>query len=168
MSDFPQGGGAASLAPPCIDLIDLARRLPDPEGTKYPYDLVAIDGHTAFVAGQIPKQNGTLAHVGKVGAEVRVNDAVDAARICAEQSLSWINHSAGGLGNLRRILRLTCYVAHDETFADISAIADGASIWLINALGDRGRHARSVIGVKSLPRNAPVLIEVTASLLSPR
>ncbi len=147
------------------DLAQVARDLPAPEGTIYPYDLVAIDGNTAYVAGQISKRNGTLPHVGKVGQDVCANDAISSARICAEQALAWLNHSAGGLENLNRILRLTCYVAHDDTFENISAVADGASNFLIETLGDQGRHARAVIGVKSLPRNAPVLIEITASLL---
>ncbi len=148
-----------------FDLAEVARGLPAPEGTKYPYDLVTIDGQTVYLAGQIPKQNGRLAHIGKVGREVCVEDAITSARICAQQALAWLHHSAGGLENLRRILRLTCYVAHDDAFEDISAVADGASTFLIETLGDQGRHARSVIGVRSLPRNAPVLVEVTASLL---
>jgi len=150
-----------------IDFADVARRLPAPEGTKYPYDLVAVDDRTAYLAGQIPKRDGQLAVEGRVGREVGLKEATKAACVCAEQALAWLNHSGGGLENLRRILRLTCYVAHDDGFVDISAVADGASNYLIETLGDRGRHTRSVVGVRSLPRNAPVLVEVTASLLSP-
>lgn len=149
------------------DLAAVAGRLPMPEGTQYPYELVIIDGTTAFLAGQIPKQAGQLAVIGKVGMDVSCAEAATAARICAEQALAWLNHSAGGLENLKRILRLTCYIAHEDGFQDISAVADGASTYLIDMLGDQGRHTRSVVGVKSLPRNAPVLVEVTASLLSP-
>ncbi|WP_417599176.1 RidA family protein [Pararhodobacter oceanensis] len=152
------------VTPDMPDIARLARSLPVPEGTVYPYELVSIEGNTAFVAGQIAKRDGALAHVGRVGAETDPETAVASARICAEQALAWLNHSAGGLDNLRRILRMTCYVAHDDTFQDISRVADGASNYLIEALGDAGRHVRAVIGVKSLPRNAPVLIEVTAAL----
>ncbi|MBR9862185.1 MAG: RidA family protein [Rhodobacteraceae bacterium] len=148
-------------------LNSIIKNLPKPEGTKYPYDLVTIEGHTAYVAGQIPKKDRGLAYVGAVGAGISVRDAVDAARICAQQAMSWLHHSAGGLENLNRLLRVTCYVAHDDSFQDISAVADGASNCLIDALGTKGRHTRSVIGVKSLPRNAPVLIEVTAALKRP-
>ncbi len=145
----------------------VAECLPKPEGTKYPYELVTVEGQTAYLAGQIPKRNGRLAIEGRVGREVSLGDAAAASRICAEQALAWLNKSAGGLGNVKRILRMTCYVAHDDDFEDISAVADGASNYLIDMLGDQGRHARSVIGVKRLPRNAPVLVEVTASLLAP-
>lgn len=156
-----------NMAHTLADLGALIQDLPVPQGTRYPYDLVSIDGQTAYLAGQISKRDGKLAHVGTVGAEVSLPDAVDAARICAEQALAWLNHSAGGLANLRRVLRMTCYVAHADGFSDISAVADGASNYLIEALGDPGRHVRAVIGVKSLPRNAPVLIEVTAALHRP-
>ncbi|MCE8006121.1 RidA family protein [Aestuariivita sp.] len=158
---------AADEADPVVDLTKVIPSLPTPEGTRYPYDLVTIEGGTAYLAGQIPKQNGRLAYVGKVGSDVGVEQAAVAARICAQQALAWLNRSAGGLENLNRLLRLTCYVAHDDTFSDISSVADGASQYLIATLGDAGRHTRAVIGVKSLPRNAPVLIEVTASLRGP-
>lgn len=146
---------------------DIVASLPTPEGTQYPYELVVVEGTMAFVAGQIPKRDGKLAFVGPVGRALTGDAAHDAARICAQQVLAWLNRSAGGLGNLGRILRMTCYVAHDDSFNDISAVADGASTYLIRTLGEQGRHARSVIGVRSLPRNAPVLIEVTAALRHP-
>lgn len=146
------------------ELMDVVRALPRPEGTQYPYELVITDGLTAYVAGQIPKRDGALACTGRLGRDLSLDEGVAAARFCAEQTLAWLNQSAGGLGNLRKLLRLTCYVAHDETFRDISDVANGASLFLIGALGDRGRHVRSVIGVQSLPRNAPVLLEVTAAL----
>ncbi|KLN61909.1 hypothetical protein WH96_04010 [Kiloniella spongiae] len=145
----------------------VARSLPQPEGTKYPYELVIVHGLTAYVAGQIPKQNGELAYTGKVGQDLKIEEAIASARICSHQVLAWLNYSAGGLENLDRLLRMTCYVAHDDSFENISEVADGASNYLIDTLGDQGRHVRAVVGVKSLPRNAPVLVEVTASLLAP-
>lgn len=150
-----------------LRLAEIVRSLPAPEGTRYPYELVTFTDKVAFVAGQISKQNGELSHTGKVGLDVSAKEAAQSARICAQQALAWLNHSAGGLSNLDRILRLTCYVAHDDTFEDISAVADGASHYFNETLGDQGRHVRAVIGVKSLPRNAPVLIEVTATLIAP-
>ena len=147
-----------------FDIAAIQQSLPQPEPTRFPYEPVTIDGTTAYLAGQIAKRNGALAHIGTVGRDVSLPDAVCSARICAEQALAWLNASAGGLGNLKRILRITCYVAHADDFDAISTVANGASDYLIDTLGDKGRHARAVIGVKSLPRNAPVLLEITASL----
>ncbi len=147
-----------------LDVATIQRSLPQPEPTSFPYEPITLDGTTAYLAGQVAKQNGVLAHTGTVGRDISLPDAVQSARICAEQALAWLNASAGGLGNLRRILRITCYVAHSDDFDAISTVANGASDYLIETLGDKGRHARSVIGVKRLPRNASVLLEVTASL----
>jgi len=152
---------------PSAEMAKIAKTLPEPEATQFPYELLTIQDKTAFLAGQIPKIGGKLAYVGIVGQRVTLEQAHNAARICAEQALAWLNHSAGGLENLDRILRLTCYVAHDDGFDRISDVANGASSYLNATLGDRGRHARSVLGVKSLPRNSPVLIEFTAALRSP-
>lgn len=148
----------------CVDLAAIAKTLPKPEATRFPYELLTIQDRTVFLAGLIPKKDGKLAYVGTVGYEVTLEEAHAAACICASQALAWLNHSAGGLENLGRILRMTCYIAHDDGFEDISKVANGASNYLNETLGDKGRHARSVVGVKSLPRNSPVLIELTAAL----
>lgn len=141
--------------------------LPRPETTIFPYEPVIVDGTTAYLAGQIGKQDGGLAHVGLVGQELSMSQGASSARICAQQALSWLSASTGGLANLRRVLRVTCYVAHVDGFDQISEVANGASDFLIETLGERGRHSRSVVGVKSLPRNAPVLVELTAALRDP-
>ena len=138
--------------------------LPAPEPTVFNYDPITVHGKYAYLAGQIPKQAGELAVRGLVGAEVDLAQAQCAALICADQSLAWLDHSAGGLDNIDRILRAKCFVAHGDGFAEISQVADAASGRFIEVLGPRGRHSRSVLGVKSLPRNAPVLLEVTVAL----
>ncbi len=163
-TDIPQPDVPPSA---CVDLAAIAQALPEPEETQFPYELLTIQGKTVFLAGQIPKRNGGLVYEGVVGEKITAGQANEAARICAEQALAWLNRSAGGLENLDRFLRLTCYVAHQDGFDGISEVANGASRYLIEILGDKGRHARSVIGVKSLPRNAPVLIECTAALRNP-
>ncbi len=138
--------------------------LPDPEPTVFQYDPITVHGKLAYLAGQIPKQDGGMAFTGIVGQEIDLAQAQEAAIICADQSLSWLRHSAGGLSNIARVLRVECFVAHADDFCEISQIADAASSRLIKVLGQCGRHSRSVIGVKSLPRNAPVLLEATVAL----
>ncbi|NKB28483.1 MAG: RidA family protein [Rhodobacteraceae bacterium] len=138
--------------------------LPTPEPTVFNYDPITVHGKYAYLAGQIPKEAGELAVRGIVGVEVDLAQAQRAATICADQSLAWLDHCAGGLANIDSILRAKCFVAHGDGFAEISQVADAASGRLIEVLGPRGRHSRSVLGVKSLPRYAPVLLEVTAAL----
>ncbi|MEP3245663.1 MAG: RidA family protein [Sneathiella sp.] len=150
-----------------IRLAQLARSLPKPEPTKFAYIPVALHEKTAYLAGQIPKHDGALAHCGLVGDQISIEEAKSAACICAEQALSWFNHQAGGLENMSRILRLTYFIAHSDGFEGISEVADAASEYLVEVLGEIGNHSRSVIGVRSLPRNAPVLIEMTVALRQP-
>lgn len=145
----------------------ITRILPEPETTVFNYDPITVHGRTAYLAGQIPKQNGKLAYSGVVGETVSLDEAKQAACICAEQALAWLNESAGGLSNVERILSLKCFVSHADGFSQISEIADAASDLLRDVFGESGRHSRSVIGVKSLPRNSPVLIELTAALNEP-
>lgn len=141
-----------------------ALSLPEPEPTVFDYNPITVHNRIAYLAGQIPKRHGRVAYCGLVGEAVSFEEAKQAARICAEQTLAWLNQSAGGLDNVEQILRLKCFVAHADGFALISDIADAASALLIETFGDAGRHSRSVIGVRSLPRNAPVMIETTAAL----
>ena len=143
---------------------DQADALPAPETTVFNYDPITVHGRTAYLAGQIPKRDGSLAYCGLVGDSLSIEDAKKASRICAQQALAWVHKCAGGLDNVERVLRIDCFVAHADGFAQISDIADSASSLLIEYLGEAGRHSRSVIGVKSLPRNAPVLIEMTMAL----
>jgi len=141
-----------------------AVELPSPEPTVFNYDPITVYGDIAYLAGQIPKQGGKLAFVGNVGAQVNLAQAQQAAVICVDQALAWLAHSAGGLENIDRILRSNCFIAHVDGFEDISKVADAGSSRLIEVLGSIGRHSRSVIGVKSLPRNSPVLLEMTVAL----
>jgi enamine deaminase RidA (YjgF/YER057c/UK114 family) len=145
-------------------IAELIRSLPNPEPTVFSYNPVTVYGKTAYLAGQIPKENGTVAYSGLVGDTISIEDAELAVQICVKQALAWIHLSAGGIENVVKILRLDYFIAHTDGFTDISKIADAGSQYLIDKLGEAGRHSRSVIGVKSLPRNAPILIEMTVAL----
>lgn len=140
--------------------------LPKPETTVYGYIPVRVFAQTAYVAGQIPKVPGGLFAVGRVGAAIDLETARAAAVVAADQALAWLDAEAGGLENVACILRADCFVAAADDFAAISEVADAASGRLIEVFGEDGRHPRSVIGVARLPREAPVLLEVTAGLRS--
>lgn len=145
-------------------LRDLGIELPNPETTVYDYIPLSVHNRVAYLAGQIPKRPGGLIAVGRVGDDVPLELAQEAARVCVEQALSWIQAKAGGVDNVERVLRMDCYVAAADGFEQISNIADAASGLLIALYGDAGRHPRSVIGVSRLPRQSPVLLELTFAL----
>jgi enamine deaminase RidA (YjgF/YER057c/UK114 family) len=116
-----------------------------------------------YVAGQIPKTGrDTVLQPGLCGAELDLEAARHSAALAARQAIHWIETAMTEGEALDRIVRLSVFVAVAEGFTAMSEVADAASEAFIARYGARGRHPRSVLGVRALPRNAPVLIEATA------
>jgi enamine deaminase RidA (YjgF/YER057c/UK114 family) len=138
--------------------------LPAPRVTKSKYIRNVLHGGVLYVSGQLPYDHEDIKITGIVGNGVSVEDAQDAARLCALNALSAISHELDGLDRVHQVLRMTGYVASASEFAEHSVVVDVASAVLLEVLGERGRHARSAIGVSSLPRNAPVEIELTIAV----
>lgn len=132
-----------------------------PQGDYVP---VRLHGGLAFVAGMTPRENGVLTVTGRVGADLDASAARQAAGIAARRALSALEAAAGGLDRVAAALHLTVYVAAVDGFTEHSAVADGASQALTEALGDRGRVARAAIGVASLPGGAPVEVSLLAAV----
>ena len=140
--------------------------LPKPTPTLYDYLPILVHDDVAHVAGQVPKVDSTtLSCTGVVGVDVTSERASEAIRLCVLHGLSWIRESVGTLDRITAILRLNVYVrAGPVPGGVISTVADSASEVFRVALGDAGRHPRSVIGVSELPRHSPVMIDFTAAL----
>jgi enamine deaminase RidA (YjgF/YER057c/UK114 family) len=117
-----------------------------------------------YTAGQLPLVSGTLRAVGKVGAEVSLDEAVECARIAALNGLAAVVDLTGDLDVIRRILRVVVYVASASGFTDQPIIANGASQLLGDIFDEAGRHARSAVGVAVLPLDAPVEVELVVSV----
>ena len=113
-----------------------------------------------YVSGQVPVADGKLAGTGKVGAEVSTEEAAQMARTCALNGLAAAASVAGGLGGIRRIVKVVGFVASAPGFSGQPQVINGASELLIEVFGEDGRHARSAIGVAELPLNAPVEVEM--------
>jgi enamine deaminase RidA (YjgF/YER057c/UK114 family) len=145
-------------------LKQLGIRMPAPETTEFNYIPLTLHGNVVYLAGQIAKVDGRLHSVGKVGEDVGFEQARESARICILQGLSWIRHFLGDLDRIERILRLNAFLAVIPGYEKMSEIVDAASQLLIDIFGENGRHPRAVIGVQELPKNAPVLIELTVAV----
>ena len=117
-------------------------------------------GSYIYVSGQVPVADGKLAGTGKVGAEVSTEEAAQMARTCALNGLAAAASVAGGLGGIRRIVKVVGFVASAPGFSGQPQVINGASELLIEVFGEDGRHARSAIGVAELPLNAPVEVEM--------
>ena len=121
-------------------------------------------GSYVYVSGQLPVVGGKLPAVGKVGAEVSAEDAAALARTCALNALAAAASAAGGLEAIRRIVKVTGFVASAPGFTGQPQVINGASELLIEVFGEEGKHARSAVGVAELPLNAPVEVELIAEV----
>jgi len=121
-------------------------------------------GSLLFTAGQLPFKGGQLPYTGKVGRDVSVEEAKEAARLCALNALAAVKAEAGSLDNGLRIAKVTGYVASAVGFNGQPEVMNGASDLLGDLFGDRGIHARSAVGVAELPLDAPVEVELIVEL----
>jgi enamine deaminase RidA (YjgF/YER057c/UK114 family) len=146
-------------------LAELGAELPTSTTPLAVYVPCVISGSFAFVAGQVPMEEGRVQSPGLLGDRVSVEDGAVAARRAALQALGVLRDALGGsFARLRRIAQVTIYVAATPSFIDHPKVANGASEFLVAALGDPGAHARVAIGVASLPLGASVELALTAEI----
>jgi enamine deaminase RidA (YjgF/YER057c/UK114 family) len=149
---------------PSRRLADLGLSLPTTPAPLAAYVPAVRFEDLVYTAGQLPLVNGTLRDVGKVGAEVPVEDAAECARIAALNGLAAVADLTGDLDVIRRIVKVVVYVASAPGFTDQPLVANGASGLLQEILGEAGRHARSTVGVAALPLDAPVEVELMVAV----
>ena len=131
-----------------------------PVGSYLP---VVLSGGLGFLSGQISKTADGKILTGKVGRDLTPEQGREAARVAGLNVVSVIRHLIG-FGKFERILKVTGYVQTAPDFYDISAVVNGASDLFLEIFGPNGVHARSSIGMASLPMNSAVEIEVTVKL----
>jgi len=151
------------MATPLATLAELGIALPTVVPPLAAYVPAVRTGSLVFTAGQLPMTDGTLPVTGKVGAEVSVEQANALARTCALNGLAAI-HALVGLDSVVRVVKVVGYVASTPDFTDQPAVVNGASALLGEVFGAAGAHARSAVGVASLPLDAPVEIELVVEL----
>jgi enamine deaminase RidA (YjgF/YER057c/UK114 family) len=137
-------------------LAELGIILPPAPQPVASYIPVKVVGDLAWVAGQIPMQDGAVTVAGKVGGEVTIDDANAGARRCALQALAALQAALGTLDRVKGIVKLDVFVASATGFTDHPKVANGASDLLVEVFGDQGRHARAAVGVPELPLGAAV------------
>jgi enamine deaminase RidA (YjgF/YER057c/UK114 family) len=121
-------------------------------------------GNYVYTAGQLPFVDGVLPATGKVGAEVSAAEASALARICALNALAALVSVTGSLSAVRRIVKVTGFVASAPDFTAQAQVVNGASDLLIEVFGEAGRHARSAVGMAVLPLDTPVEVELIAEV----
>ncbi len=140
--------------------------LPEPAAPAANYLPFVQSGNLIFTAGQLPFVNGALSHKGVLGQDVAIEEGQEAARNCAVNILAVAKAALGDLERIGRIVKLTAFVASAPGFTDQPKVANGASDLLVALLGDKGKHARSAVGMAALPLNAPVEVEAVIEVAS--
>lgn len=145
-------------------LSDLGVTIPTPAAPAANYVPFAQSGKLLLTAGQLPLVDGKLIATGLIGRDLDVDAGKAAAKACAINILAQIQAAAGDLENIARLVKITVFVASTQDFYEQHLVANGASDFLAEVLGERGKHARSAVGVASLPLNAAVEIEAIVEL----
>jgi enamine deaminase RidA (YjgF/YER057c/UK114 family) len=117
-------------------------------------------GNLIYVAGQLPMKDGKLMALGQVPSRCSIEDARAAARQCVINAIAAVQMLPGGVDQITGVVRVGAFVNSDVTFTEQPQVADAASELLKEIFGESGQHARTAVGVNTLPRDAAVEIEV--------
>lgn len=140
-------------------LLELGVELPTPAAPAANYLPFVATEKLLLTSGQLPIKDGKLMAMGLLGRELGTEAGKLAAKWCAVNVLAQARAALGDLEAIKRIVKITVFVASTPDFTEQHLVANGASDFFAAALGDSGRHARSAVGVAALPLNAPVEIE---------
>ncbi|WLH69783.1 RidA family protein [Pseudomonas sp. FP2309] len=143
----------------------LGLTLPAPSQPIANYVNHVFSQNQLFISGQIPLLDGRPAYVGRLGESLSEEEGTQAAELAALGLLAQLSDALGDdLSRLVRILRLGVFIASGADFQRQGAVANGASNLLVNALGEKGRHARTAVGVSSLPGGVAVEVDAIFEL----
>ncbi|MGQ4272976.1 RidA family protein [Terrihabitans sp. B22-R8] len=141
-------------------LAELGVDLPNPTPPAANYVPAVRTGNQLFISGQLPMNADGITLKGQLGAGVEIEAAREAARLCAINVLAQARSALGGdLERVVRLVKVVGFVASASSFGDQPKVVNGASDFFVDVLGDKGRHARSAVGVAALPFGAAVEVE---------
>ncbi len=141
-------------------LAELGITLPAVPAPVAAYLPAVVSAGQVFTAGQLPFVDGALLETGKVGATVSPERAAELARVAVLNAVAAAASVVGGVDGIRRVVKLTVFVASAPAFTGQPQVANGASELLQQVFGARGLHARSAVGVAVLPLDSPIEVEL--------
>jgi enamine deaminase RidA (YjgF/YER057c/UK114 family) len=148
------------MTTPLEKLRQYGYELPHPKAPVASYVPITRVGNLIYVSGQISIGIDDVVITGTLGETMNVVQGGNAAELCAVNVLAQLVHTAGiRLEDIKQVVKLTVFVASAPEFTEQHLVANGGSNLIIGVLGDKGKHARSAIGVPGLPRGAAVEIE---------
>lgn len=134
---------------------------PAPAGSYVP---AVTAGNMVFVSGQLPSINGEVKYLGKVGKDLTLEEATQGAKLCIINALAVLKTHLGSLEKIEQIVRVGGFVNSSDGFTMQPKVINGASDFLVEVFGEKGKHARAAVGVNELPLNAAVEVEMTVLL----
>ncbi len=141
-------------------LKELGIALPEPPAPVASYVPTVVSGNLVFVSGQVTLSADGLKYVGKVGADISLEDGKAAARLCAVNVIAQVKAACGGdLDRVKRCVRVGVFVNATPDFTQHPEVANGASDLFQDVFGDAGKHARAAVGAGSLPRGVAAEVE---------
>lgn len=141
-------------------LKELGITLPTPSVPQANYVPWVVSKGLAFIAGQIPMQDGKPQFVGKVGRDVTIEQAQQAARLCALNIVAHLKNACGGdLDKVVRCAKVGAFVNCVPEFGDQPKVVNGASDLLVSIFGEAGKHARFAVGAPGLPFGVAVEVD---------
>ena len=144
-------------------LAELGHPLPEVAKPVAAYVPAVVSGNLVFTSGQLPFKDGQLIAQGKVGESAGLVDpalAKDLARQCALNALAAAKTVIGNLDRITRVVKVVGFVSSVPEFTGQPGVMNGASEFLVEVFGDKGVHARSAVGVPSLPLDSAVEVEL--------
>ena len=134
--------------------------IPDAPAPLANYKPYSISGKQIFISGQLPIKNNKLKFIGKLGKEITKKEAIDAAQICIINIVAQLkNACSGNLNKVKSCLKLNVYLNSSNKYANNADVVNSASSMLVKIFGKKGKHARSAVGVNSLPMDSVLEID---------
>ena len=141
-------------------LAELGLQLPSPPKPIANYVRAVRTGNLLFVSGHGPFLDGKPQYVGKVDRDLTVEEGYKSAQLVCLNCLASVKEALGDLDRVKRVVKLLGMVNNTPDFGEQPQVINGASDLLVNLYGDAGRHARSAVGMGSLPGGIAVEIEM--------
>ncbi|MCT4655378.1 MAG: RidA family protein [Cohaesibacter sp.] len=140
-------------------LAELGITLPQAAAPAANYIPFVKTGNQIFISGQLPMNADGIQYKGKLGAELTADEGAKAAQLCAINLIAQMKAAVGDLDNVARVVKLVGFVNSTPDFGDQPAVINGASNFMVDVFGDKGRHARSAVSAGALPFGVSVEIE---------
>ncbi len=141
-------------------LQELGLTLPTPPAAAGAYVPAVRTGNLLYLAGTLPMRDGKIISLGKVGREIDLVQAAEAAKLCTLNALANAKAALGSLDKITRVVMVSGFVNGLDGFSDSPKVLNGASEFLLQIFGESGKHARAAVSVNGLPLGASVEVQI--------